>query len=269
VLELPRKNREYVHCNGLIRLAKQMHSEEVSEPESESSEEEEAASEDESSDDEDEEEVPAVRPYAALIQSLAAESGPRAKRRKLDHTHQSEDKLNESKLEDPTLEEEDSKDRDDVEEAEEGPETATDDFQDEEELEDASDPFESHFADPDNNLLSQRLKSLQQTQWDTKKIALSIGGKAVISVPKSNDSEALNALASISGPEELKLKQRLSGAAIKQRPIFNKLEGSVAPFIFNYRDILFCDRHPANAESLRRLTCLHAVNHIFKSVPSL
>lgn len=249
-------------------LAKQTHSEEVSESESESSEEEEVASEGESSDDE-EDEAPAVRPYAALIQSLAAESGPRAKRRKLDHGQQVEGKPTEGKLEDQSSEKEDVKDRDDVEEAEEGPETATDGFQDEEDLEDASDPFESHFADPDNNLLSQRLESLQQAQWDTKKVTLSIGGKAVISVPKSKDSEALNAPAPISGPEGLKLKQKLSGAAIKQRPTFNKLEGSVAPFIFNYRDILFCDRHPANAESLRRLTCLHAVNHIFKSVSSL
>jgi U3 small nucleolar RNA-associated protein 25 len=250
-----------------MKISKQTNSEEVSEAESESSEEEEVASEDESS---DEDELPAVRPYAALIQSLALESVPRAKRRKLDHNRQEKEANSQDGMPDETVSGVgEAEDADHVEEAEEGPETATYGLlQDDEDLEDASDPFESHFADPENNLLTQRLKSLQQNRWSTKKITLHVEGKAIISVPESGAPDTLNAPTSISSPGELKLKQKLSRVAMKQRPSFNKLETCIAPFIFDYQDILFCDRRPANAESLRRLTCLHAVNHIFKSVSS-
>lgn len=243
-----------------------MHSEKASEPESESPEEEDSDTEEESSDEEEEKDVPPVRSYAALIQSFALESGPRAKRRKLDHSQQErEGQQTEGTPHGKVSELDDAKDADDVEEAEEGPETATDGLlHDDEDIGDASDPFESHFANPDNSLLSQRLKHVQQNQWDTEKATLQIGGKAVISVPKSSVSNGVSTTSSISSPEALVLKQKLSGAAMKQRPSFDKLEGSIAPFIFNYQDILFCDRRPGNAESLRRLTCLHAVNHVFK-----
>lgn len=205
------------------------------------------------------------------MQSLAAESGPRTKRRKLDHNQQEKvASPQENKLDDLESETRGPEDADHVEEAEEGPETATDGLlQNDDDLEDASDPFESHFADPDSNLLSSRLKSLQQNQWNTKKIGLPTGGKVVISIPESNEPKGIVTPTSISGPEELKLKQKLCAAVIKQRPSFNELEGSIAPFIFNYQDVLFCDRRPAVAESLRRLVCLHAVNHIFKSVQLL
>ena len=43
------------------------------------------------------------------------------------------------------------------------------------------------------------------------------------------------------------------------------LVGSIASRIFNYQDLLFCDRTPPNASELRSLTCLHAINHIFKT----
>lgn len=43
----------------------------------------------------------------------------------------------------------------------------------------------------------------------------------------------------------------------------------MAPYIFNYQDVLFCNRTLANARSLRNITCLHALNHILKSVSSL
>jgi U3 small nucleolar RNA-associated protein 25 len=204
------------------------------------------------------------------MQSLASESGPVTKRRKLDHVQEAkepkpqEDNSHQQKAD---AEDEDVEDADHVEEVEEGPETATDGLlQDDEDLEDASDPFESHFADPDDNLLSQRLKSLQQNKWNTDKIVLPAAGKAIISVPESDDPKSLVTPTSISGPEELKLKEKLARVIMKQRPSFDALEKNIAPLIFNYQDVLFCDRRPSNAENLRRLTCLHAVNHIFKSV---
>lgn len=202
------------------------------------------------------------------MQSLASESGPVTKRRKLDHVQEAkEQKLQEENSSQPEAEGEDVEDADHVEEVEEGPETATDGLlEDDEDLEDASDPFESHFADPNDNLLSQRLKSLLENKWNTNKAVLPAAGKVIISVPESDDPKALVIPTSISSPEELKLKEKLARAITKQQPSFDVLEKSIAPLIFNYQDVLLCDRRPANAENLRRLTCLHAVNHVFKSV---
>ncbi|MBW1279549.1 hypothetical protein, partial [Escherichia coli] len=73
----------------------------------------------------------------------------------------------------------------DPHEVEEGPETATDGPVEDDEPEDSSDPFEAHFANPDDNLLAQRLKSVQRGQWSTQKIVLPNIGKSIFSIPQS------------------------------------------------------------------------------------
>ncbi len=134
---------------------------------------------------------------------------------------------------------------------------------DEEDEEDSSDPFEAHFATPDSNVLIRRLKALEQKQWTTQKKPLSKTTKAAFSMPEKEETKASEP-ASISGPNELKLKQKLANTMANLRPKFNDLEKSIAPLIFGYQDILYCQRTTVNADSLRRLTCLHAINHIFK-----
>jgi U3 small nucleolar RNA-associated protein 25 len=224
------------------------------------SEDEEELDEDESSDEEDDEPLPTVSAYEVLMQSFASERPREAKRRKIEHVQEPE--VVESK-------DDDSEDGsvDEVEEAEEGPETATDGLlDDDDDLEDTSDSFETHFANPDDNLLSKTLKAIQQSEWTTHKLALPKTGHAVIATPEVGGGK-ITALPTISGPEDLKLKQKLAGAMSRVRPAFDVLEKTIAPVIFNYKDILFCERDLSNQEDLRRLTCLHAVNHVFKRVP--
>lgn len=235
------------------------HSDEESDSEDysgESASEEEEASDEDISDDDDIVEASAVKPYAALLQSLTADSAPAAKRRKLDTSsgqqQESED------------EEEEITNVDDVEEEEEGPETAVEGALDEDDDEDASDPFEANFANPDSNILSRRLNNLKNGVWTPKKITVKNVGKAVVAVPEKESPEQATLPAAISSPGGLVLKKKLIDPVTKQRPSFDPLEQNMAASIFNYRDILFCDRTAANAENLRRLTCLHAVNHIFK-----
>ena len=62
------------------------------------------------------------------------------------------------------------------------------------------------------------------------------------------------------------LKRRLVASASATYKSFDSLEGTLAPYIFNYRDVLFCNRTLANAERLRTMTCLHVLNHVFKCV---
>ncbi|KAE8445312.1 rRNA-binding ribosome biosynthesis protein utp25 [Mollisiaceae sp. DMI_Dod_QoI] len=219
---------------------------------------------DDSSADEDEGPLPAIRPYTALMQSLSSESAPQSKRRKLDHTSDAAA----NKKENSGMRDHDSvaADGDQVQEPEEGPETATDGLLEEveDDLVDASDPFEAHFADPDDNLLAQRLKSVQQNRWTGQKVVLPEVGRAVLSFPQSEITKSFST-ESVSGPKELKLKQKLATAMSKHKPAFDILERHLAPIIFNYQDVLYCERKTSNSENLRRLICLHAVNHVFKT----
>lgn len=232
---------------------------EVSELESPSEVEEELESEDESSGDD--EPLPTVRSYAALMQSFATDLEPQAKRRKLDLVQ--EPKL--AKIEEGENSEAAAEDADEVVEPEEGPETATDGLlEDKDDLEDASDPFEAHFADPDGNVLSRRLKSLAKNQWTSQKSAIPKLGKVAMAIPENEEIKGSTGLRPMSGPAELKLKQKLAGVMSKQRREFDELEKYIAPSIFSYQDVLYCERQPTNSESLRRLVCLHAVNHVFK-----
>jgi U3 small nucleolar RNA-associated protein 25 len=155
---------------------------------------------------------------------------------------------------------------DHVEEAEEGPELAVDGLLEEEQsdAEDILDPFEAHFARFNDDDVAGRLRAIQKDQWTTQKASISSLGKAMFSVPEATRGTEISLPEVISGPEELKLKQKLSVSIARQKPIFDPLEKSLAPCIFNYRDIFFCERTPLNSESIRRMVCLHAVNHVFK-----
>jgi len=159
-----------------------------------------------------------------------------------------------------------TQDIDQVEEEEEGSESVVDGVfeEGEHEVEDASDPFEARFANPDDNLLSRRLKALEKRQWTSQKHSLSKAGKAIICFPDDTGGTVPVMPAPVTSPAGLNLKQRLAISLTKQITTFDPLEQNIAPILFNYNDILFCERSTANSERLRRLTCLHAVNHIFK-----
>ena len=196
------------------------------------------------------------------MQSFSTESAPQVKRRKLEHDAglksveiETDDRDNVSGVNDEL---------DHVVEEEEGPETATEgQIEEDDGPEDATDPFETHFADPDDNVLTKKLNSLQKNEWAFQKASLSGVGKAVIGMPQKEVIKSYGG-SPIPGPNDLKLKQKLASVINRQRPSFDTLESQIAPYIFGYHDILFCERSPQNSESLRRLACLHAVNHVFK-----
>lgn len=221
--------------------------------------------EDESSSDDGEDPLPAIRPYAALMQSLSSDSGPQSKRLKLDHPSETAIAKQEAsgwKEDDDAV----AEDADEVEEPEEGPETATDGLLEDVEdySEDLSDPFEVHFANPDDNLLGQRLESIQRNQWDILKAILPQVGKAVVGYPHAKETPSKFTINEVSSPEQLKLKQKLANVMSKQKPSFDILEKNIAPLMFNFQDMLYCEQKTTNSENLRRLACLHAVNHIYK-----
>lgn len=260
------KKEEYEDSNSKAGTLLTEYREENEKSESESpSEAEEQPESEEDSSDEDDEPLPAVRSYSALMQSLTADSAPQAKRRKLEHPDEPS-KKRKMLDSDSELEPQEEGNADLVEEDEEGPETAAEELSEDEDedSEDASDSFEAHFADPEENVLSKRLKALQLNHWITQKTILPKVGKAVASFPQIDDVKTEAVPPIVSGPGDLKLKQKLAGVISKQTSTFDSLESSIAGYMFNYQDILYCERSPVNSESLRRLACLHAVNHVFK-----
>lgn len=218
------------------------------------------------SDDDDENEASA-RPYTALIKSLTEDSGPpSAKRRKLEHQAASSEKPNDKldQSEDAPVE-----DVDHVEEAEQAPdeadaEGAFDEEDDEDEKADPSDPFENHFSIIDSVSIAKRLKAIEDSAWSTRKIA-GQGIRTLLNVPDTGDeNDRITVPPPVSGPSDLSLKHRLQESLAGKKSSFDSLEQNLAPYMFGYQDLHFCNRTHSNGKTLRQLTCLHALNHVFK-----
>ncbi|KAI1207246.1 DUF1253-domain-containing protein [Annulohypoxylon truncatum] len=244
---------------------------EIEDSDSEASGEEQLSPDEESQDEdsgsEEEEEPAPSRPYFALMQSLSKESSaPSSKRRKLDH--QSEETQSSAKPEQPKVievNEDENKDIDHVEEAEEGPEDEIiGDEDDEDDIPDSSDPFETHFVSPSQDELPKRLKAIQANEY-SQTHSEHDGWRIIRNLPGKGLANPAPLPPPISGPSSLNLKQRLVETINRKRPTFDKLEQVLYPLTFAYNDLLFCGRTTKNAENLRRMTCLHSVNHVFKT----
>ncbi|KAF2108157.1 U3 small nucleolar RNA-associated protein 25 [Lophiotrema nucula] len=192
-------------------------------------------------------------------QSSAAKDKPRKKRRKLEHiatTADDEDEIQEQ-LEEEEAEE--AADSDVVEETAAEP-LAVDDEEDDE---DQADPFEVHFANPDDNKLSRRLKAVAENQWATEKLSITGGGRCLFQAPELG--QKVSSRPKVKSTQDIKLKNKLAAHAQEVLGSFSELEQVVAPSVFDYHDILFGGRTVKNAKRLRDMTCLHALNHIFKT----
>lgn len=228
----------------------------------------------EGSESEDEEEVlPAGKAYGALLASLKRpedDEGRSRKRRKLDVKEavaeapvDSEESGNESNAE-PGLEmeEDDSNSEDEDDEALDNIEDASSEtLQDDEE--DASDYFEVHFANPEDNELAARLKDVQNGEWRNEKQTAYQKGSLTVTMPKSAP-ETASKKPTLRSTSDIPLKQKLVETAKKHIGTFNDVQRTVVPHMLSYTDLLVSNRTPANAESLRNAACMHALNHVLK-----
>ena len=195
-----------------------------------------------------------VKPYHALLQSLSTDSGrPVRKRRKVGNTEVS--------LQAETLENE----LDRVEEPEEVEELSIEDGEEEHDLDDDYDPFLKHFGQHDDTELSLRIQNVRHDRWATEMLDTDFGGGCLIKIPQVSNSALGHGLSIVSDMGDLQLKQKLRESAKKALPSLNRLTGRLAASIFDYRDVLFPQRTLGNAETLRTLTCVHVLNHIFKT----
>ncbi|KAI0407654.1 hypothetical protein F4802DRAFT_552793 [Xylaria palmicola] len=205
----------------------------------------------------------------ALMQSLtkdsASSAAPSAKRRKLDH-QPAKDEVPPTVEEKEESSDDEERDVDLVDEPEEEPPNEVDleDDEGDDDVPDATDPFETHFVSPDSAEYNTRLKGIQSNSYQPKQVERN-GWRVFTSTPGQDSDQTSQPPASLPGSSSLKLKHRLVGTANKLRPTFDKLEQVLYPITFGYQDLLFCGRSPDNSDSLRRMACLHAVNHVFKT----
>lgn len=197
------------------------------------------------------------------MQTFNAEKGPQSKRRRLNASKPPQ--FHEAARDNSPAEAE--TDVDHVEEAEEGTEADVDGIVENDQVEDSTDPFEAHFASPEENSLEEKslaikLRALTKNQWSSKTTTVPKIYRISTDTPGKDDRDSKP---TILGPKDLKLKQKLASVFLKDELNFNALESTIADPIFNYQDMLFCGRTAANAQDLRRLTCLHAINHILKT----
>ncbi|CAN9174496.1 unnamed protein product [Alternaria alternata] len=216
------------------------------------------ASDDAASDEEEEEAQPISNAYASLLQSFSSRNTGsdehRKKRRKLGHDEPEPDA--EVDGESPALEAEDAVAEEEEEELD-NDEVEDEDDQEEQKLEQA---YERHFANPDENELAMRLKRIAANQWTSQKLDRKPGlGAGVLQVPSDEAKTPVRKLRSV---RDVDLKARLVENAQKRIGTFDELEQAITPSIFGYQDLLFGARTVQNANRLRDITCLHALNHI-------
>lgn len=199
------------------------------------------------------------------MKSLVESAPHKAKRRKLDHS--SPDGVAFAPMPEPDVadEGEETKDPDMVDEPEEEPANADPEevFDDDDEP-DASDPFETHFAGPSEEITLPRIKALKEGKWRVEQ-ALVKSTRVVSETPDADDSGDRSIPRPITGIKDLKLKKKLDESMEATHATFDAVEQTIAPYLFSYRDLLCCNRTVAGADSVRRMTCLHALNHVFKT----
>lgn len=221
----------------------------------------------------DDEQQATARPYMALMQKFhdsSASSAPSAKRRKITHAEPSSRSPSpaQQQLEDEEEEESDPK-RGDIDEADEEEEEGEDqtggvedDSNDSGDEIDAADPFDAHFANPDQQLSAPAVTAAKKGEWTTSRTMVQPWRAVVVSPDTGSTADPIPQ--PISGLGGLKLKQKLRETAKEKMGNLDAAQKAFAPLLFGYKDILYCDRSVEDSHKMRQTVCLHALNHIFK-----
>ncbi|KAL4888420.1 U3 small nucleolar RNA-associated protein 25 [Aspergillus ambiguus] len=205
--------------------------------------------------------------YNELLQLLqpADSKTPTRKKRKVDHT--GEDRPKKRKTETVVVDEEASAGADDLQQQEPSDEEdatledVNDDAADSDE-EDGNDPFESHFASPPEAALTKRIQAVGANQWTTAKKESPDGLRLVRTVPDGSDASFLPAMKNLS---HVKLKKKLQEPATTTVPTISGHAQHLAPYIFDYQDVLYGARTSSNAGLMRDILAAHATNHVLKT----
>ncbi|KAL2802125.1 U3 small nucleolar RNA-associated protein 25 [Aspergillus granulosus] len=207
--------------------------------------------------------------YNELLQMLQANAdtkGPARKKRKTSHKRGVADAQGdivttvdvEESLEDD-LQEKEPEEEGDLEE--EGAD-AQEDSDDEEKY---NDPFESHFASPDETELSQKIKAVADNKWKNTKKELSGGLRLLRAIPDSGNVDELSLLPAMKSMSNVQVKRKLKSSVTERIQRVTGNAQQVAPYIFDYQDVLYGARMASESADMRELLAVHAINHLLKT----
>ena len=223
------------------------------------------------SDDDSEVFETSVKPFNALLQSLTATSRgePAPKKRRLTHSdkrYEIPDPPHATAEPTEVPEEDDTLDVvEDIEDAaEDGDVDAESVSGDEEGASSSLDTFATHFGERDETSLHQNIKSIEGKSWSTLKGIPSPGWKSLQHLP-GGDKDVESSKASRMLLKQFRPKQKLQQAADSVLKSLTGIDAWIGETILNYQDLLFTDRSSTNASSIRKVVCLHALNHIYKT----
>ncbi|MCJ1389233.1 rRNA-binding ribosome biosynthesis protein utp25 [Xylographa bjoerkii] len=213
-----------------------------------------------------------AKPYNTLLQSLnqdAQREQPPPKKRRLDP----EEKFGRSS----TLlaatsigQHEEGDDLDFVEEPAESGNISPDELDEDDTLspeddDQAHDHFDKHFTAVYEKALASCVKDAAESRWNIQRSAVQPGWKLSSALYPSLPLDSVATGKTTFTIKDFQLKQKLQAKVKQEMPYTGGLNGVLASSIFKYQDLLFCDRVSTIASDLRTLTCLHALNHIFKT----
>ena len=114
------------------------------------------------------------------------------------------------------------------------------------------------------NEISSKTQATGQNKWNMTKKKLPGGLLLVHSVPKVDGNEA-SLLPAMKSMTNAKLKRKLVDPAKEYIPSIEEHAQHLAPYIFNYQDVLYGARNTSNAAGLQDIMAVHAVNHVIKT----
>jgi U3 small nucleolar RNA-associated protein 25 len=153
-----------------------------------------------------------------------------------------------------------------------GVEDMSDEVDEDQELEDFDsddgeethqDPFDRHFASIEETSVAAAVQNIAQNGWTNSKRTFGKNGKCTFFAPGDNLLPVPKLEAS--SPSSLRLKKKLEKVGAEVLCNLGKAEKDLVPYVFGYQDILFGARTVGNAAKLRDMTCLHVLNHLFKT----
>jgi U3 small nucleolar RNA-associated protein 25 len=213
----------------------------------------------ESEEESEEEPETTVKPYNALLESLTAskpvEDRRKSKRRKI----ATEEVVTEEVGSDLDAAEEEGEESE--KEGDEAEEQQEDEDEDEDEDENPTDPFETHFSNPTPEYL-KRIEAAKKGEWTNTKLQIPGVGRAVHATPSGSEPATAKRFDS---RKTLPLKKRLVAPFEEVNGELTPLQKAFSPYISSYQDVHFAGRTVSNADELRKLYSVHALNHVFKT----
>ncbi|KAL8728127.1 MAG: hypothetical protein Q9181_005454 [Wetmoreana brouardii] len=199
-------------------------------------------------------------PYNLLLQTLnpaASRGEPKRKRRKVEQTGATDFASSTSSGALDVLH--------DVEE-EESPSEEDDEVQSEadDNLE-GHDLFTRHFVDQDELAAAQRIQAVNENRWVVEKTTTGSSWSSTLRSPSVSKATEILGIEKISGIKDVKLKPKVERTAERLLTKADDLLCQLASSVLSYQDVLFPTRSLDNAETIRTLVSLHALNHVFRT----